>query len=72
MDRVILQINDTFSQAWKGCLKPMWFKVLSIDRATNSIKVECHSCDGLNVFPEVWSLDITEAGFEVGEYKLIK
>lgn len=72
MDRIILQVNDIFSQAWKGCQKPMWFKVLNIDRATNSIEVECHSFDGFTVFPEVWSLDTTEAGFEVGDYKLIK
>ena len=70
MNKVNLKVNDIFSQAWKGCQEPMWFKVLSIDRATNSIEVECHSFDGLNVFPELWSLDSTEAGFEVGEYKL--
>jgi hypothetical protein len=34
--------------------------------------VECHSFDGLNVFPKVWSLDSTEAGFEIGDYKLVK
>ena len=70
MNEVNLKVNDIFSQAWEGCQEPMWFKVLSIDRATNSIEVECHSFDGLNVFPELWSLDSTEAGFEVGEYKL--
>lgn len=70
MNKVNLKVNDIFSQAWEGCQEPMWFKVLSIDRATNSIEVECHSFDGLNVFPELWSLDSTEAGFEVGEYKL--
>ena len=48
----------------------MWFKVLNIDRT--SIEVECHLFDGLSVFPEVWSLDSTEAGFEIGDYKLIK
>ena len=36
------------------------------------IEVECHSFDGFNVFTEVWSLDSTEAGFEIGDYKLIK
>ena len=65
-------VNDIFSQAWKGCQKPMWFRILNIDRITNSIEVECHSFDGLNVFPEVWSLDSTEAGFEIGDYKLVK
>lgn len=47
----------------KGCQKPMWFRILNIDRITNSIEVECHSFNGLTVFPEVWSLDPTEAGF---------
>ena len=72
MDKVVLQVNDIFSQAWKGCQKPMWFRILNVDRITNSIEVECHSFDGLNVFPEVWSLDSTEAGFEIGDYKLVK
>ena len=72
MDKVDLKVNDIFSQAWKGCQKPMWFKVLNIDRATNSIEVECHSFDGYTVFPEFWSLDSTEAGFEIGDYKLVK
>ena len=72
MDKVILQVNDIFSQAWKGYQKPMWFKVLNIDRTNNSIKVECHSFDGLNVFPETWSLDSTEVAFEIEEYKLVK
>lgn len=49
----------------------MWFKVLNIDRTSNSIEVECHSLDGYNVFPETWSLDSTEAGFEIGDYKLV-
>ena len=53
----------SFPQAWKGCQKPMWFRILNIDRITNSIEVECHSFNGLTVFPEVWSLDTTEAGF---------
>ena len=69
MDKVMLQVNDIFSQAWKGCQKPMWFRILNIDRITNSIEVECHSFNGL---PEVWSLDSTEAGFEIGDYKLVK
>ena len=42
MDKVNLKVNDIFSQAWKRCQKPMWFKVLNIDRTANSIEVECH------------------------------
>ena len=72
MDKVDLKVGNIFSQAWRGCQTPMWFKVLDIDRTSNSIDVECHSFDGLNVFTEVWSLDSTEAGFEVGDYKLVK
>ena len=37
MDKIVLQVNDIFSQAWKGCQKPMWFKVLNIDRTNNNI-----------------------------------
>lgn len=72
MDKVILQVGDIFSQAWKGCQEPMEFRVLNIDRTANSIEIECHSFDNSNVFPEVWSLDSTEAGFEIGDYKLVK
>ena len=72
MEKVNLKVNDISSQAWKGCQKPILFKVLDIDRTATSIEVECHSFDGLNVFPEVWSLDSTEAGFEIGNYKLVK
>ena len=50
MDKVVLQVNDIFSQAWKGCQKPMWFRILNIDRITNSIEVECHSFDGFIIF----------------------
>lgn len=67
-----LKVGDIFSQAWKSCTKPMWFRVLNIDRTTNHIEVECHSFDNKNIFPENWSLDSTEAGFEIGDYKLIK
>ena len=72
MDKVMLQVSDILSTLGKRCQKPMWFRILNIDRITNSIEVECHSFDGLNVFPEVWSLDSTEAGFEIGDYKLVK
>ena len=72
MEKVNLKVNNIFSQAWKGCQNPMWFRVLNIDRTSNSIEVECHSFDSLNVFPEVLSLDTTEAGFEIGDYKLVK
>lgn len=72
MDKIILQVNDIFSQAWKGCHKPMWFKVLKINRANNRIEVECHSFDGLDVFPETWYLNTVETGLEIGEYKLVK
>jgi hypothetical protein len=72
MEKIKLKVNDIFPQEWKGCQKPMLFRVLNIDRTTNSIGVECHLFDGLTVFTEVWSLDTTEAGFEIGDYKLIK
>ena len=45
MDKVILQVNDIFSQAWKGCQKPMWFKVFNINRTNNSIEVAFEAGD---------------------------
>ena len=38
MEKINLKVNDIFSQAWKGCQKPMWFRILNIDRITNSIE----------------------------------
>lgn len=34
----------------------------------SSVEIECHSFDGFTIFPEVWSLDTTELGFEIGDY----
>lgn len=59
MEKVNLKVNDIFSQAWKGCQKPMWFKVLNIDRASNSIEVECHSFDGFKT--EYFTLETGDA-----------
>lgn len=71
MNKVYLQIGDSFQQSWKGCTNPMWFKVLDIDRDNNSIKVECHSFGGYSHIEEWDDLDVTEIAFETGEYKLI-
>lgn len=30
MEKINLKVNDIFSQAWKGCQKPMWFKDASL------------------------------------------
>lgn len=62
----------SFPKRGKDARNLCGFRILNIDRITNSIEVECHSFDGLTVFPEVWSLDYTEMGFEIGDYKLIK
>jgi hypothetical protein len=67
-----LKEGDRFQQAWKGCKEPMWFKVLSIDRPNNSLRVECHSHNG-DMHEEEWDdLDVTESAFDVGEYKMIE
>jgi len=69
---VTLKEGDRFQQAWKGCKESMWFKVLSIDRPNNSLRVECHSHSG-DMHEEDWNdLDVTERAFDVGEYKMIE
>ena len=70
MDKVILQVGDCFQQSWVGCTKPMGFRVLSIDRQLNKIKVECHSFDGYTHEEEWDDLNLTENAFSIGEYKL--
>lgn len=72
MDKVVLQVGDAFQQAWRGCNKPMWFKVLAIDRDNNSIKVECHSIEGYSYVEDWDDLDVTEMAFETGDYKMMK
>lgn len=70
-DKVQLQVGDIFTQAWKGCTQPMWFKVLEIDRGNDSLKVECHTYDGYT-YTENWDdLTTTELVFSIGEYKMI-
>ena len=64
MEKINLKVNDIFSQAWKGCQKPMWFRILNIDRITNSIEVECHSFDACDE-PRKWIEN-------EGHYKLTK
>lgn len=72
MDKVTLKVGDCFQQAWKGCNKPMWFKVLGIDRPLNKVKVECHSAEGYCHEEEWDALNLTETAFSIGEYKMIK
>lgn len=70
--KVTLEVGDLFKQAWKGCLQPMWFKVLSINRPNNSLRVECHSFGG-DYHEEEWDdLDVTENAFSIGEYKMME
>ena len=72
MDKIELKVGDSFQQAWKGCTKPMWFKVLSIDRPLNKVRVECHLVEGYSHEEEWDDLNLTEAAFSSGEYKMIK
>lgn len=71
-EKKTLKVGDTFQQAWRGCTNPMWFKVLSINRALNKCRVECHSHNGF-IHEEEWDdLDVTENAFSIGEYKMIE
>lgn len=67
-----LKEGDIFQQAWKGNTHPMWFKVLSIDRPNNSLRVECHDNRGYCHEEEWDDLDVTESAFTIGEYKMIE
>lgn len=69
--RPYLQVGDCFQQAWRGCTKPIWFKVLDINREKNSLKVECHSAEGYSHEEDWDDLDVTEMAFDIGDYKMI-
>ena len=68
---VTLQVGDVFQQAWKGCKNPLAFRVLSIDREKNSLRVKVIG-NGANHEEDWDDLDVTETAFEVGEYKIMK
>lgn len=70
--KVYLQVGDCFQQAWRGCTKPMWFKVLDINREKNTLKVKCTGVEGYSHEEEWDDLDVTETAFEIGEYKMIE
>ena len=67
---VTLQVGDIFQQAWKGVKNPLVFRVLSIDREKNSLRVKVIG-NGTNHEEDWDDLDVTEGAFEVGEYKMI-
>lgn len=69
--KVILQVGDCFKQAWEGCREPMIFQVLDIDRDKNSLRVKCMQPGGYNHEEEWDDLNVTEAAFSIGEYKII-
>lgn len=69
--RPYLQVGDCFQQAWKRHSKPMWFKVLDVNREKNWLKVECHSVEGYSHEEDWDDLDVTEMAFDTGEYKMI-
>lgn len=71
--RPYLQVGDCFQQTWtwKDRTKPMWFKVLDINREKNWLKVECHSVEGYSHEEDWDDLDVTEMAFDTGEYKMV-
>lgn len=70
--KVTLKVGDRFQQAWTGCKEPLWFKVLTIDREGNRLRVACYSPRG-HGWEETWDdLDVTENAFGIGEYKMME
>lgn len=68
---VTLQMGDEFRQAWEGCKDPLSFRVLSIDRENNSLRVKVMG-NGTEHEEEWDDLDTTENAFGIGEYKMIE
>ena len=68
---VKLKVGDRFQQAWRGCAKPMYFEVLSLNRDKNTLRVKYTGVEGYS-HEENWDdLDVTENAFIIGEYKMI-
>jgi hypothetical protein len=68
---VTLKEGDVFQQAWNGVKEPLAFRVLSIDRPNNSLRVKCIGRG--HTHEEKWDdLDTTEMAFSIGEYKMLK
>lgn len=68
MEKIKLKVGDAFTLTKSS---PLRYRVLELDKVTNYIKVELISAYDVENYNENWSLDSTEAGFEVGDYKLI-
>jgi len=68
---VTLKEGDMFQQAWNGVKEPLAFRVLSIDRPNNSLRVKCIGRGSTH--EEEWDdLDTTEIAFSTGEYKMLE
>ena len=68
---VTLKVGDVFQQAWKGAKAPLMFRVLSIDREKNTLRVKVIG-NGVNHEEDWDDLDVTESAFDIGEYKMLK
>lgn len=68
---VTLKEGDMFQQAWQGVKEPLAFRVLSIDRPNNSLRVKCMG-RGYTHEEEWDDLDTTEIAFSTGEYKMLE
>ena len=71
-----LKVGSVFQQAWKGCNKPMLFKVLELDRDKDYLRVKCTAVEGYS-HEEEWQgpgdgLEFTEMCIDMGEYKLLE
>ena len=68
---VTLKVGDLFQQSWHGVKSPLAFRVLSIDRENNSLRVNVMG-NGTTHEEEWDDLDTTEKAFDIGEYKMLE
>ena len=66
--------GSVFVQSYPGCINPVIFEVLEIDRDRDYLKVRC-TCDDYSHEKE-WQgesdgLEFTEMSIDIGEYKSV-
>ena len=69
MEKIKLKVGDVFTRTKSSYL---YYRILELDKASNYDKITTICPYDVDNWDENWTLSSIEAGFEVGDYKLVK
>ena len=69
MEKIMLKVGDIFNFTKVSYL---YYRILELDKASNYARIELIGLYNVDNWNENWTLSSIEAGFEVGDYKLVK